>query len=129
LFRPRTFEKAVSSLELVTLAQSLSDHYGWICSRRIIAWQSAISQVNRIRSFYVTTWTADHQGFVLSCRAREDELLYVLRKLLELRLWAGSMWAALSDDPTKSCVEQPGEHFQQPILSDFFIKMKTCEQP
>jgi len=40
-------------------------------------------------------------------RAREDELLYVLHKLLELRLWPGSMWAALSENPTKSCVEQP----------------------
>ncbi|KAJ3930574.1 MAG: hypothetical protein NXY57DRAFT_300956 [Lentinula lateritia] len=40
-------------------------------------------------------------------RAREDELLYVLRKLRELRLWPGSLWAALSDDPTKYCSEQP----------------------
>jgi len=40
-------------------------------------------------------------------RAREDELLYVLRKLHELRLWPGSLWAAFSDKPTEFCVEQP----------------------
>ncbi|KAJ3718582.1 hypothetical protein DFJ43DRAFT_1159494 [Lentinula guzmanii] len=40
-------------------------------------------------------------------RAREDELLYVLRKLQELRLWSGSLWAALSDNPTKYSLEQP----------------------
>lgn len=40
-------------------------------------------------------------------RAREDELLYVLRKLLELRLWSGSLWAALSEQPTAFAVEQP----------------------
>ncbi|KAJ4490805.1 hypothetical protein J3R30DRAFT_3752338 [Lentinula aciculospora] len=40
-------------------------------------------------------------------RSREDELLYVLRKLRELRLWPGSLWAALSDDPTKYSLEQP----------------------
>lgn len=43
-------------------------------------------------------------------RAREDELLYVLRKLLELRLWPGSLWAALSEQPTTFAVEQPGKH-------------------
>ncbi|PPQ88757.1 hypothetical protein CVT25_008627 [Psilocybe cyanescens] len=32
-------------------------------------------------------------------RARE-ELLYVLSKILGLRLWSGSLWAALSDKPT-----------------------------
>ena len=30
-------------------------------------------------------------------RAREDELLYVLHKLLELRLWLGTLWAAGSE--------------------------------
>jgi hypothetical protein len=43
-------------------------------------------------------------------RAREDELLYVLRKLLELRLWPGSLWAALSEEPSSFAVEQPGKH-------------------
>lgn len=41
-------------------------------------------------------------------RAREDELLYVLRKLLELRLWPGTLWAALSESPSTHCLQQPG---------------------
>ncbi|KAF9222197.1 hypothetical protein BS17DRAFT_195192 [Gyrodon lividus] len=40
-------------------------------------------------------------------RVREDELLYVLRKLLDLRLWAGTLWAALSDSPSRYCSSQP----------------------
>ena len=43
-----------------------------------------------------------------SYRAREEELIYVLRKLLELRLWPESLWAALSDNPSQFCLEQPG---------------------
>ena len=45
----------------------------------------------------------------ISHRAREDELLYILRKLLELRLWPGTLWAAMSDAPSTHCVQQPGE--------------------
>ena len=41
-------------------------------------------------------------------RAREEELIYVLRKLLGLRLWPGSLWAWLSDNPTEYCISQPG---------------------
>ena len=55
--------------------------------------------------------------FVESCancgrydRAREEELLYVLRGLLRLRLWPGTLWAALSDSPSKFSSEQPGSH-------------------
>ncbi|KAF8879578.1 guanine nucleotide exchange factor in Golgi transport N-terminal-domain-containing protein [Infundibulicybe gibba] len=40
-------------------------------------------------------------------RIREDELIYVLRKLLELKLWPGSLWAAMSNQPSKYCVDQP----------------------
>ncbi|OJA16091.1 hypothetical protein AZE42_05645 [Rhizopogon vesiculosus] len=40
-------------------------------------------------------------------RVREDELLYVLRKLLELRLWPGTLWAALSESPSKFSSSQP----------------------
>lgn len=43
-------------------------------------------------------------------RAQEEELLYVLRKLLDLRLWSGSFWAAFSEDPSKNCVQQPSAH-------------------
>lgn len=42
-----------------------------------------------------------------SCRAREEELLYVLRGLLHLRLWPGTLWVALSDSPSKYIDEQP----------------------
>jgi hypothetical protein len=41
-------------------------------------------------------------------RVREEELLYVLHKLRELRLWPGSLWAALSETPSKYAKEQPG---------------------
>ncbi|KAI0338792.1 hypothetical protein BDW22DRAFT_1362507 [Trametopsis cervina] len=40
-------------------------------------------------------------------RAREEELLYVLRSLLRLRIWAGSLWAALSSSPSEYSSEQP----------------------
>jgi hypothetical protein len=43
-------------------------------------------------------------------RVREEELLYVLHKLRELRLWPGSLWAALSETPSKYAREQPGAH-------------------
>ncbi|THH10921.1 hypothetical protein EW145_g989 [Phellinidium pouzarii] len=41
-------------------------------------------------------------------RAREEELVYILKKLLALRLWPGSLWAALSESPSMYCLEQPG---------------------
>ncbi|KAG1803198.1 uncharacterized protein BJ212DRAFT_1304669 [Suillus subaureus] len=40
-------------------------------------------------------------------RAREDELLYILRKVLDLRLWSGTLWAALSESPSKFSISQP----------------------
>jgi len=40
-------------------------------------------------------------------RFREEELLYVLRKLLNLRLWPGTLWAALSPSPSQYAVQQP----------------------
>ena len=40
-------------------------------------------------------------------RFREEELLYVLRKLLNLQLWPGTLWAALSSSPSQHAVEQP----------------------
>ncbi|KAF8129901.1 hypothetical protein EV363DRAFT_1399707 [Boletus edulis] len=40
-------------------------------------------------------------------RVREDELLYVLRKLLNLRLWTGTLWAAFSDAPSANSVSPP----------------------
>jgi hypothetical protein len=47
--------------------------------------------------------------FISIFRAREEELIYVLRKLLALRLWPGSLWASLSDNPTEHCISQPGK--------------------
>ena len=40
-------------------------------------------------------------------RSREEELLYVLRKLLNLHLWPGTLWAALSSSPSQYAVHQP----------------------
>jgi len=40
-------------------------------------------------------------------RVREEELVYILHKLRELRLWQGSLWAALSETPSKYATEQP----------------------
>jgi hypothetical protein len=40
-------------------------------------------------------------------RYREEELLYVLRKLLNLQLWPGTLWAALSSSPSQYAVQQP----------------------
>jgi hypothetical protein len=37
-------------------------------------------------------------------------LLYVLQKLLDLRLWDGALTAALSDDPSKLATDAPREH-------------------
>ena len=38
-------------------------------------------------------------------------MLYCLRKLLELRLWPGSLWAALSNNPSQYSIELPGMKF------------------
>ncbi|KAG8801542.1 hypothetical protein FRC17_006613 [Serendipita sp. 399] len=40
-------------------------------------------------------------------RAREEEVLYVLNKLLRLRLWTGSLWASRSDTPSKFASSLP----------------------
>jgi len=40
-------------------------------------------------------------------RFREEELLYILRKLLNLQLWPGTLWAALSSSPSQHAVQQP----------------------
>jgi hypothetical protein len=37
----------------------------------------------------------------LSKRAREEEILYVLRRMLSLRIWPGCLWAAYSPEPSK----------------------------
>ncbi|TFK38576.1 hypothetical protein BDQ12DRAFT_735649 [Crucibulum laeve] len=77
-------------------------------SRRRLAALSVSSLLNRCHATLVG-YVADEalRGNLPFPRAREEELLYVLRKLLSLRLWSGSLWAALSDDPSKYCAEQP----------------------
>ncbi|KAJ7752413.1 hypothetical protein DFH07DRAFT_520905 [Mycena maculata] len=77
-------------------------------SRRRLAALSLPALLSRCRTVMVG-YVADEalRGNLPFPRAREDELLYVLRKLLELRLWPGSLWAALSEQPTAFAVEQP----------------------
>ncbi|KAG1789692.1 uncharacterized protein HD556DRAFT_1433599 [Suillus plorans] len=53
-------------------------------------------------------------------RAREDELLYVLRKVLDLWLWSGTLWAALSESPSKFSDSQPVAHI-------FYFYSVLCE--
>ncbi|KAK7039339.1 protein MON2 [Favolaschia claudopus] len=77
-------------------------------SRRRLAALSLPSLLARCRSVLVG-YVADEalRGNLPFPRAREDELLYVLRKLRELRLWSGSLWAAVSEEPSTFAVEQP----------------------
>ncbi|KAG9312399.1 guanine nucleotide exchange factor in Golgi transport N-terminal-domain-containing protein [Chiua virens] len=56
--------------------------------------------ISRMRRFVVVCLS---QGDLV----REDELLYVLRKLLDLRLWPGTLWAALSDAPSANSASPP----------------------
>ncbi|KAF5350099.1 hypothetical protein D9756_009239 [Leucocoprinus leucothites] len=77
-------------------------------ARKRLAALSLSSLLNRCQSTLVG-YVADEslRGNLPFPRAREDELLYVLRKLSDVRVWPGTSWAALSDDPTKYAVEQP----------------------
>ena len=49
-------------------------------------------------------------------RYREEELLYILRKLLNLQLWPGTLWAALSSSPSQYAVQQPCIYPSPPSL-------------
>ncbi|KAI0086033.1 guanine nucleotide exchange factor in Golgi transport N-terminal-domain-containing protein [Irpex rosettiformis] len=57
----------------------------------------------------LVTFIADEalRGGLPFPRAREEELLYVLKGLLQLRLWPGSLWAALSSTPSEYSSDQP----------------------
>ncbi|KAF8626562.1 hypothetical protein AX15_004804 [Amanita polypyramis BW_CC] len=76
--------------------------------RRRLATLSLPSLLNRCRATLVE-YVADEslRGHVPFPRVREEELLCVLRKLLELRLWPGTLWAALSENPSKYAAKQP----------------------
>ncbi|CDO76858.1 hypothetical protein BN946_scf185033.g55 [Trametes cinnabarina] len=79
-----------------------------IPSRKRIAALSIPSLLERCRKTLVG-YVADEalRGNLPFPRAREEELLYVLRKLLSLRLWQGTLWAALSDSPSSYCTRLP----------------------
>lgn len=49
-------------------------------------------------------------------RYLEEELLYILRKLLNLQLWPGTLWAALSASPSQYAVQQPRMYPPPPPL-------------
>jgi len=57
----------------------------------------------------LATYVVDEalRGGVPFPRVQEEELLYVLRKFQELQLWAGSLWAAFSGDPSTYCTSLP----------------------
>ncbi|KAJ8092074.1 Endocytosis and vacuole integrity protein [Marasmius tenuissimus] len=76
--------------------------------RKRLAALSLLSLFTRCKTALVG-YVADEalRGNLPFPRAREDELIYVLRKLLELHLWPGSHWTAISENPTRCCVEQP----------------------
>jgi hypothetical protein len=50
--------------------------------------------------------------FIIILRSREEELLYILRKLLDLQLWPGTLWAAFSDSPSSNAIDQSREFRQ-----------------
>ncbi|KAH9169937.1 hypothetical protein EDB89DRAFT_1853941 [Lactarius sanguifluus] len=77
-------------------------------SRRRIAALSLPALIGRCRTT-LAGYVADERlrGNLPFPRVREEELLYVLHKLLELQLWSGSLWAALSTTPSKYATDQP----------------------
>ncbi|KAH7907589.1 hypothetical protein BJ138DRAFT_1137471 [Hygrophoropsis aurantiaca] len=77
-------------------------------SRKRVAALCLQSLLDRCKTVMVG-YVADEalRGSLPFPRVREEELLYVLRKLLELRLWTGTLWAALSDSPSKYSSSQP----------------------
>jgi hypothetical protein len=64
-------------------------------------------------------------------RSREEELLYVLKKLLNLQLWPGTLWAALSSSPSQYAVRQPCMYGSPPPLLSLiiFVAIETSLDP
>ncbi|KAI0795954.1 hypothetical protein C8Q75DRAFT_791099 [Abortiporus biennis] len=79
-----------------------------IPARKRVAALSLHSLLNRCRTTLVN-YVADEamRGSLPFSRVREEELLYILRKLLDLRLWPGTLWASLSDSPSQNCTDIP----------------------
>ncbi|KAH8105097.1 hypothetical protein BXZ70DRAFT_887449 [Cristinia sonorae] len=77
-------------------------------SRKRVAALSITSLLTRCRSTLVS-YVADEslRGTLPFPRLREEEVVYILRKLLDLQLWPGILWAALSDSPSDYCIDQP----------------------
>ncbi|KZT30047.1 hypothetical protein NEOLEDRAFT_1153423 [Neolentinus lepideus HHB14362 ss-1] len=77
-------------------------------SRRRVAALSLPSLLSRCRMTLIG-YIADEalRGHLPFPRVREEELIYVLRKLLEMKLWPGVLWAAFSESPSKYCVKLP----------------------
>ncbi|KAI6131100.1 hypothetical protein EDD16DRAFT_1822615 [Pisolithus croceorrhizus] len=77
-------------------------------SRRRVAALCLPSLLDRCQTAMVS-YIADEalRGSLPFPRVREDELLHILRKLLKLKLWPGTFWAAFSDAPTKYSSVQP----------------------
>ena len=58
--------------------------------------------------------------------------MYVLRKLLNLQLWPGTLWAALSSSPSQYAVQQPCMYTPPHLLLLFtpsFIVIETSLDP
>ena len=58
--------------------------------------------------------------------------MYVLRKLLDLQLWPGTLWAALSSSPSQYAVQQPRVYASPPPLLSFtpsFAAVETSLDP
>ena len=53
--------------------------------------------------------------------------MYVLRKLLNLQLWPGTLWAALSSSPSKYAVQQPRMYASLPPLLSFTLIFAVIE--
>ncbi|KAF9530793.1 hypothetical protein CPB83DRAFT_850328 [Crepidotus variabilis] len=86
--------------------------------RKRLAALNLSSLLNRCKNTLVG-YVADEslRGNSPFTRAREEEVIYVLRKLLNLVLWPGSLWAAMSDDPTQYCDRQPSLGADIPVPS------------
>ncbi|TFY62206.1 hypothetical protein EVJ58_g4016 [Rhodofomes roseus] len=105
-FRPRErFSYWCLDLLFLICSDTAKDR---IPARRRLAALSLPSMLERCRATLVN-YVADEtlRGNLPFPRAREEELLYVLQKLLRLQLWPGTLWAALSDVPSQYCVDQP----------------------
>lgn len=53
--------------------------------------------------------------------------MYVLRKLLNLQLWPGTLWAALSSSPSQYAVQQPRTYASSPPLLPFTPSLAVVE--